>query len=195
MAVETLLEDMQLQARDRVPELTGLLTAVSLALVFGAALDLIPAAVIPRAPDWALAAIPHVNAAVSVAAIGTITAGWRAIRRGDVARHRALMLASLAFFAVFLVLYLYRVSLEGPTSFPGPEAVGQFVYLPILAVHVLLAIVCIPLLYYVLLLAVTRPVSALPTTSHRRVGRVAASLWLVSFFLGTVVYLMLYVVW
>lgn len=195
MAVGALREDMQRQARDRVPELTGLLTVVSLALVFGAALDLIPATALPHAPDWVLAAIPHVNAVVSVAAIGTIAVGWRAIRRGDVARHRAMMLASLALFAVFLVLYLYRVSIEGPTSFPGPEAVGQFVYLPVLAVHVLLAIVCIPLLYYVLLLAVTRPVSALPTTNHRRVGRVAASLWLISFLLGTVVYLMLYVVW
>ena len=61
--------------------------------------------------------------------------------------------------------------------------------------HIGLAIVCVPLLYYVFLLALTHPVGDLPNTLHRRVGRVAASLWLVSFTLGTVVYLMLYVVW
>jgi putative membrane protein len=103
--------------------------------------------------------------------------------------------ASFALFATFLVLYLYRVSLLGPTDFPGPAAVEQFVYLPLLGVHVLLAIVCVPLLYYVLLVAATRPVSEVYGSLHPRVGRVAASLWLVSFTLGVVVYTMLYVVY
>lgn len=184
---------MELRSRNHVSVLTGLLTVVSLALVFGAVFGALPG--LPRAPDPVLAAIPHVNAAVSVLAIGTIASGWRAIRRDDVDRHRAAMLLSLALFAAFLALYLYRVSLLGPSEFAGPDAVYQFVYLPVLAVHVLLAVVCIPLLYYVLLLALTRPVSELPRTNHRRVGRVAASLWLVSFTLGTVVYLLLYVVY
>ncbi len=184
---------MQLQARDRVPELTGLLTVVSLALVFGAVLGVIPSRHLPHAPDWFLTAIPHVNAVVSVTAIGTILLGWRAIRAGNVARHRTAMMASLVLFVVFLILYLYRITLEGPTSFPGPAVLEQYVYFPILAIHILLAIVCIPLLYYVLLLALTRPVSDLGTTRHPTVGRIAASLWLVSFFLGTVVYTLLYV--
>lgn len=186
---------MELQARNHVPALTGLLTAVSLALVFGAVLGVIPASALPRAPHWFVAAIPHVNAAVSVLAIATIGSGWYSIRRGRVARHRAAMLAGLVLFATFLVLYLYRVSVEGPTAFPGPAAVRRFVYLPVLAIHMTLAVVCIPLLYYVLLLALTRPVSDLPRTNHPRVGRVAASLWLVSFTLGTVVYSMLYILY
>ncbi|PSP83415.1 DUF420 domain-containing protein [Halobacteriales archaeon QS_1_68_17] len=186
---------MRLQARDRVPELTGLLTVVSLALVFGAALGVVPAAALPRAPDAAIEAIPHVNAAISVLAVGTIGYGWLSIRRGRVARHRAAMLTSLGLFAAFLVLYLYRVALVGPTHFGGPAVVAQFLYLPLLAVHVLLAVVCIPLLYYVVLLALTRPAGELAGTNHPRVGRVAATLWLVSFVLGTVVYVLLYVVY
>ena len=186
---------MELPAEGRVPELTALLSAVSLALVFGAALGTIPRTLLPTAPDAVLAAIPHVNAAVSTVAMFTILAGVAFVRRGDVRRHRAAMLASLGLFAVFLSLYLYKVILEGPAEFPGPAAVYRFVYLPTLAVHVLLAVVCIPLLYYVLLLALTRPVSEIPRTRHRRVGRVAAALWLVSFALGDVVYLLLYVVY
>lgn len=186
---------MELRARDRVPELTGLLTVVALALVFGAVLGWIPRAALPKAPEWVLAAIPHVNAVVSVFAIAVILAGWRAIRNGNVARHRTAMIAGLVLFATFLVLYLYRVSLEGPSGFPGPAAVEQFVYFPILGIHMLLAIVCIPLLFYVLLLALTRPASELSGTNHPRVGRVAATLWLVSFALGTVVYLLLYVLY
>ena len=186
---------MQLQARDRVPELTGLLSVVSLALVFGAALNLIPAAALPDAPDWVFAAIPHVNAVVSTVAVVTILAGVVFARRRQFRKHRAAMLVSAALFAVFLVLYLYKVALEGPAEFPGPDAIYRQVYLPLLAIHILLAVVCIPLLYYVLLLATTRPVSALVDTAHARVGRVAASLWIVSFVLGNVVYALLYVVY
>ena len=182
-------------ARDRVPELTAILTVVSLALVFGAVLGAIPRGSIPRAPEAVLSVIPHVNAVVSTAAIGTILAGFVFARRREFEKHRAMMLTSAALFAVFLVLYLYKVALEGPAEFPGPEVVYTWAYLPLLAVHILLAIVCIPLLYYVLLLATTRPVSALVDTAHARVGRVAASLWLISFVLGNVVYALLYVVY
>lgn len=186
---------MELRARNHVPALTGLLSVVSLALVFGAALQVLPVGTLPRAPAPVLAAIPHVNAVISLLALGTITAGWRAIRRGDVDLHRAMMLVSFGLFAVFLVLYLYKVALEGPAAFPGPDAVYRFAYLPLLAIHVGLAVLCVPLLYYVLLLALTRPVGEIPRTRHRRVGRIAASLWLVSFVLGVVVYALLYVVY
>ncbi len=182
-------------ARERVPELTAVLTVVSLALVFGAVFGAVPREVVPRAPQSVLAAIPHVNAALSTTAIVTILAGIRFVRRGDVRRHRAAMMTSLGLFVAFLVLYLYKVTLDGTTEFPGPTGVEQFVYLPTLAIHVLLAVVCIPLLYYVVLLAVTRPVEEIRRTRHREIGRVAAVLWLVSFALGDVVYLLLYVVY
>jgi len=175
-----------------VPAVTGLLTVVSLALVFAAALRVVPAGVLPRAPDPVLAAIPHVNAAVSLAAFVVIAASWRWIRQGNVEAHRRGMLAGVVLFAAFLTLYLYRVALLGPTHFDGPAVVEQYVFYPLLGIHVLLAVVCIPLLYYVLLLALTRPASDLGETNHPRVGRVAAALWLTSFGLGIVVYLLLY---
>jgi putative membrane protein len=186
---------MELRARERVPELTAVLSVASLAAVFAAVGGVVPASLLPAAPDSLLDAIPHVNAVLSTAALVTIALGVRYIRRDDVRRHRAMMLTTLSLFVAFLVLYLYRISLEGTAAFPGPDAVYQFVYLPTLAIHVFLAIVCIPLLYYVLLLALTRPVAELYETPHRRVGRVAAALWFVSFALGDVVYLLLYVVY
>jgi putative membrane protein len=183
------------RARPHVRELAAVLTLVSLALVFGAALGAIPRTILPRASDAVFAAIPHVNAVVSTVAIGTILLGVRAIRRGNWRRHRAFMLASLGLFVVFLALYLYKVSMQGPAPFPGPDTVYRFVYLPTLAIHILLAIVCLPLLYYVVLLALTRPVSELARSSHARFGRIAASLWLVSFVLGNVVYAFLYLLY
>ncbi|MFB6143398.1 MAG: DUF420 domain-containing protein [Halorientalis sp.] len=186
---------MDHRARDHVPLLTALLSVASLALVFGAVLRVVPSTALPHPPIWVLAAIPHVNAVLSLLAIVGIVVGVRAIRQGHVERHRRAMLTTLALFGTFLALYLFRVALEGPTPFDGPAVVERFVYYPVLAIHVLLAIVCIPLLYYVLLLALTRPVRELRGSTHPRVGRVAASLWLVSFVLGTVVYGLLYVAW
>ena len=189
-----LASGMELRVRNHVPAVTALLTVVSLALVFGAALRVIPETVLPRASADVLGLIPHVNAVVSTVAIVTIVAGVYSARNGDYERHRTLMLTSLALFAAFLVLYLYKVILQGPAPFPGPDALYRTVYLPTLAIHILLAVVCIPLLYYVLLLALTRPLSEVFDTSHKRFARVAASLWLVSFLLGNVVYAMLYLI-
>jgi putative membrane protein len=179
-------------ARENVPTLTAVASVVSLALVFGAVGGAIPSSLLPRASDAAIAAIPHLNAAISATAIGTILLGWRAISRGNVRRHRAFMLASFALFSAFLAGYLYRLILVGTAEFPGPETVYTYVYLPFLGIHILFAIVCIPFVFHALFLATTRPYEELYHTRHAQVGFVAALLWLVSFAMGIGVYVMLY---
>lgn len=182
---------MKAVVREHVPAVAGLLSVVSLVLVFGAVLGAVPRSLIPHF-DVVVTAVPHVNAAISATAIVVIATGVRAIRRGNVHRHRRTMLTGLALFATFLVLYLYRIALIGQTPFAGPAWIDRFVYLPLLGVHIVLAVICVPLLYYVALLALTRPVAEIPASLHPRVGRVAVSLWLVSFALGITVYLLLY---
>ncbi len=180
------------RVRDNVLPVAAALSAVSLTLVFGAALRVVPAERLPRAPTAILDAIPHLNAAVSLLALVAIVAGVRAIRRGNVARHRRLMGTAVGLFAVFLGGYLYRVALLGPTPFPGTGAL-ETAYILVLGVHITLAVVSVPLLFYTLLLAWSHPVAEIPSTNHRRVGRVAAPLWAISFALGVVVYLLVYV--
>ena len=187
--------ELRARARGHVPGLTAVLTVVSLALVFGAALGVVPETLLPQASEPVLDAIPHVNAVVSTAAIATILLGVRAIRRGDWQRHRAFMLTSLVLFVAFLAMYLYKVSIQGPAPVPGPDPVYRFVYLPTLAIHIVLAIVCLPLLYYVVLLALTHSVPELTDSRHARIGRAAATLWLISFVLGNAVYALLYLVY
>ena len=184
---------MQRTLRRHVPLITTLLTVVSLVVVIAAVRQLVPEVVLPPLPDSVLHGIPHANAAISALAIGTIGYGWRSIRDGKIERHRQAMGASFLLFLAFLGLYLLRVAIEGPTTFDGPEALKLWVYYPVLGIHMLFAIVCLPLVYYVLLLAATHAPSELGGTAHPRVGRVAASLWLVTFALGIVVYLLLYV--
>lgn len=185
--------DPIMQARERVPELTILLSVVSLALVFGAVSRSIPTGILPQVSPL-ISVIPHLNALLSAAAIVSILFGVRAIKRGNVSRHRRAMLTTTGLFVLFLVLYLYRVSLVGPTEFdPAAQWLRLYVYLPMLAIHILLAIVCVPLVYYTLLLAWAHDIAELPSTNHPRAGRLAAALWLVSFSLGIGVYLLLHV--
>lgn len=185
---------MQLVSKQQVPLLTAVLSIVSLGLVFSAVGGVVPEWLLPRS-EGLIALVPHLNVVFSIAAIVTIISGWRAIKQGNVESHRNWMLASFGLFAAFLVFYLYRVALEGPQAFGGPETIRQFVYLPTLAIHILLAVICVPLLFYVLLVAVSRPIDEIYLSRHRSVGQIAAALWLVSFSLGIVVYVLLYVLY
>ncbi len=169
---------------------SALLSIVALGLVFGAVLGVLPVEALPRASEGFLDAIPTSRALAHGA---RSRSEWA--RTQKIARHRAAMGGSAGLFAAFLALYLYRISLVGTKSFPGPAMVESYVYLPLLAVHMVLAIVCVPLVIYVLVLAGVHSNSELARTNHPRVGRIAAPLWLVSFTLGVVVYLLLYVVY
>ncbi|ACV10857.1 protein of unknown function DUF420 [Halorhabdus utahensis DSM 12940] len=176
--------------RRRTVELTVVLTVGSLALIFGVVGGVVPSSWLPHTA--AVDVLAHVNAVLSVLALVSIGAGVLAVRRGDIDAHRRRMGAAFALFVAFLASYLYRITVAGTQPFTGP-GVLEPVYLVILAVHVTLAIVCLPLLYYVLLLAAAYDRRELPETSHPRIGRIAAPLWAISFTLGLVVYVVLYI--
>ena len=67
------------------------------------------------------------NACLSVTTIAFLIAGYRAIRRGDVRRHRRRMLAALATSALFLVGFVGRFVRYGFTEYQGE---GVFVAIP-----------------------------------------------------------------
>ena len=185
---------MRLVTPRRVPLWTAVLSVVSLAVVFGTVGGFVPESQVPSAPAVVLDAVPTVNVGISLLAIATIGRGWRRIRRGDVDGHRRAMVGAMALFVTFLALYLYRLAaVGGATPFEGPEVVYLYVYLPVLIVHVGLAVLCLPLLFYALLLATVHSPAALRRTRHASAGRIVAPLWIASFALGIVVYLLTHV--
>ncbi len=172
--------------------LTGVISVLALAIVVTAASGRVPASFFPATQGWVISGIPYVNVVISVLAIGTIVTGWRAIRAGQIRRHRSAMIAATALFGIFLTLYCYRLAvLGGHVPFDGPSVLYRYVYLPLLGVHVLLAIVCVPLLIDALAHAATVPTTALAETRHPTVGRVAAALWIISYVLGICVFVLL----
>lgn len=141
-----------------------------------------------------VALAPHLIAAINATALICLLLGWRSIRRGEVGAHKRYMLAAAVLISAFLVLYVTRVALGGTKAFTGPAALRLYVYLPMLAVHILLSILSVPPVIYNVLVGLTREPAAVGLTRHPRVGRVAVALWSLSLLLGLGVYLLLNVV-
>lgn len=165
--------------------------AAAVYVVLGYALSGRPPASLPPVLARLVALAPHLIAVINASALIVLLRGRTAIRAGRVALHRRLMLTAAVLISAFLVLYVMRVALGGTKAFPGPPAVRLYLYLPLLAIHVLLSIASVPLVVYNLLIGLTRPVGAIGATGHPRVGRAAVALWSVSLALGIVVYVML----
>jgi len=130
--------------------------------------------------------LPSVNAALNGTSFVLLVLGWRAIKRGDRARHKALVLSALGCSVLFLVSYLTRVALTGTHRYPG-EGGWKAVYLAVLGSHTLLAVVVVPLVLRALWLALH---DRFP--EHRRIVRWAFPIWAYVSVTGVVVYAMLY---
>jgi putative membrane protein len=181
--------------REIPPAAASALATAAVYGILGTALSRRPPELLPSFLPPLLAALPLIIAVINAAALFCLLAGWRAIRRRRVQPHRAFMLTAAGLISLFLVLYVSRVSLGGVKAFPGPPTIRAYVYLPILAVHVMLSIVSVPVVIYNIFTGITRGPAGVPDTNHARVGRTAVLLWSVSLALGIAVYVLLNVLY
>lgn len=130
--------------------------------------------------------LPALNATLNAASAALVVLGFRAIRRGERARHRALMLAAVGCSVAFLAGYLTRMALTGTHRFPDVGAV-KVAYLAVLLSHTVLAALAVPLVLRTLFLALRERFP-----DHRRIARAALPVWLYVSVTGVVVYAMLY---
>ena len=130
--------------------------------------------------------LPGVNATLNAASAALVVLGFRAIRRGERERHRALMLAAVGCSTLFLASYLTRMALTGTHRFPGEGAL-RVAYLAVLASHTVLAALAAPLVLRTLFLGLR---DRFP--DHRRIARATLPVWLYVSVTGVVVYVMLY---
>jgi uncharacterized membrane protein YozB (DUF420 family) len=152
--------------------------------------------------------IVHVNAALNSLATVLLLLGLFFIKRGRIDAHKRTMLAAFGVSAVFLACYLWYHWQVGSVKFTHPGAV-RYVYLAILASHVLLAF-AVPFLairqIYLGYRAIgcccgdmpqpeRMAVSALYREKHLRLAKWAFPIWLYVSVTGVVVYVMLYHLW
>ncbi len=136
----------------------------------------------PFAPEW----LPPFNTGLILVSGVFLILGLLFIRRKQVALHRASMLTATTFAALFLVVYVTRWMLYAPKHFEG-EGVIRVVYYLILVPHMVLAVVQMPLVIAVLVLALR---GNFPR--HRQLARITAPIWLYVVVTGWIVYGMLY---
>lgn len=129
---------------------------------------------------------PFLNACLNATSGLFLFVGFRAIRRGDVARHKRHMVSAFVASSLFLVSYLTRYALAGSYAFPV-EGGWRTLYLLILLSHSVLAAVLLPMVLRTIWLPWRGR-----TDAHRRIAKVTYPMWAYVSITGVIVYLMLY---
>lgn len=130
--------------------------------------------------------LPGLNATFNLVSTLFISLGWYSIRRGAWRRHMVCMIIALGSSICFLIGYLTYHARVGEKS-SGYTGWVAAIYFPILASHVLLAFVTLPLVILTLV-----PVFRRKWDRHKRVARWTVPIWLYVSVTGVLVYLMLY---
>lgn len=126
------------------------------------------------------------NACLNLTSAILLVTGFRFIRRARIRQHRRCMIGAVTASGLFLLLYVVRFSLTGTHTFAGPDSMRP-IYLSILFSHMILAIVVLPLVIRLLVLARREDFGA-----HRALARWTFPVWLYVSVTGLAVYLMLY---
>jgi putative membrane protein len=129
--------------------------------------------------------LPALNAVLNGLSAIALCTGYYFIRQRKIQAHRNSMLTAFLFSSLFLISYIVNHALHGDTHFPGHSAIRTF-YLIILASHIILSIVALPLVLVTFFLSLT---GRFPI--HRRVARYTFPIWLYVSVTGVVVFAML----
>ncbi len=122
-------------------------------------------------------------------------------KRKDYSKHKNLMLSAAFINSVFIMLYVVRFLTGDETHFQGPSVIRNFVYYPILIVHILFALISIYLIFNHLKATYSHvqwqeknPYFGKDYRNiHRRYGRITFFFWFTSYIGGITVFIMLYI--
>jgi len=174
-------------ARAHPRRATALLSLAGYALVAAAFAPGLP---FPSVPDATVLLLGDAIAVVNTLALSAILTGVYFIRKDEVRRHRAAMLTAFALILLFLAMYLVKVGGGFEKAILATGAV-RTAYLIMLAIHILLSALAVPVVLHAVVLGLTRTPAELRDTIHARVGRIAVAAWSLSLFLGIITYLLL----
>jgi uncharacterized membrane protein YozB (DUF420 family) len=136
-----------------------------------------------------LSFLPAVNAGLNVVATTLLVLGRIEIRRGRVARHRRIMLATFAVSSLFLLFYVvHKVSRGFESTHYNGEGLLRVAYFTILFTHLALAMAVPVLAIRLVQLGLSGRIER-----HRRLAVIAWPIWLYVSLTGVVIYLLLYV--
>src|SRR3984957_13681874 len=127
-----------------------------------------------------LRSLPLVNAVLNAFATIALVTGFYEIRKRRIHHHRA----SMSFAFIFSVSFVVNFTLHGETHFNRLSPWWPF-YWKLLASHIVLSTVALPLILITFLLSLTGRFPA-----HKRLARYTFPVWLYVSVTGVIVYLM-----
>ncbi|HVB63420.1 MAG TPA: DUF420 domain-containing protein [Nitrolancea sp.] len=130
--------------------------------------------------------LPLIDTSLIMFSGAALLFGYYFIRHKQIQKHKISMLTASTFAALFLIVYVYRY-LAYPTKVFAGTGTIRVVYLVILAVHIILATVIMPLVLIVLYRAFTKQFR-----KHKQLARKTLPLWLYVAFSGWIIYMALY---
>ena len=133
--------------------------------------------------QWAF--LPALNAVLNGLSATALLIGYTFIRAKRTAAHRAAMITAFGFSTLFLVSYIAHHALHGNVWYPADGAL-RGVYLPLLASHIVLAVVALPLVLVTFYFSLSGRIP-----QHRKVARWTFPLWLYVSVTGVITYVML----
>ena len=129
--------------------------------------------------------LPGLNALMNGLSATALVIGYLQVRAKNLAAHRAAMIAAFGFSTLFLVGYILHHALHGDVRYPAAAPL-RMAYLPLLASHILLAVVALPLILASFFFSLSGRIP-----QHRAVARWTFPLWLYVSVTGVVTWLML----
>ena len=129
---------------------------------------------------------PVINACLNGTSAVLVATARAQIRRGQIATHKALMIAAVCTSTLFLLSYLWYHAHVGSIHFQG-QGWSRPVYFTILISHTFLAAAIVPLVVITLMHGLRRR-----DPKHRAIARWTYPLWIYVSFTGVIIYLMLY---
>ena len=129
--------------------------------------------------------LPALNALLNGLSAIALLIGYTFIRAHRVKPHRAAMITAFGFSTLFLVSYILHHALHGDVRYPAHAAL-RGVYLPLLASHIILAVVALPLVLVTFYFSLSGRIP-----QHRKVARWTFPLWLYVSVTGVVTWAML----
>lgn len=128
--------------------------------------------------------LPHFQATLNAVATLLLTAGYYFIRTRNLIAHRNCMITALGISAVFMISYLTYHASVGYMPFTGQGMIRP-VYFTMLASHVILAAVIVPLVLITVIYAATGKFD-----KHPRIARWTLPIWLYVSVSGVLIYVL-----
>ena len=130
--------------------------------------------------------LPAFNACCNGLSFLLIMAGFIAIRKKKIKLHAGLMTSAFLVSSIFLIGYLTRYYLTGPTAYQG-QGFWRFVYFSVLISHSILALINVPLVISTLILGIRNKIS-----KHKKWAKTTLPIWAYVSLTGVIIYFMLY---